>query len=146
MTASLTNVLPQVQRRIHASGAAPTSTSFSSSRTRGRDGNLSPPSPSTSLATSPSTPCPPSTMAWTILSANQDLNGIVFTDAPWILAGYDPPKGRRRHPACGPLKGPVQRFRAMGIDSFRLYARLQQFNAAADIRYAARRYRHPQHG
>lgn len=60
-------------------------------------------------------------------SANQDLNGIVFTDAPWILANYDPLKidaGSSLRPA----QGPVQRFRAMGIDSFRLYSRLQQFN------------------
>ena len=60
-------------------------------------------------------------------SANQDLNGIVFTDAPWILANYDPLKS---NPASRlrPAQGPVQRFRAMGIDSFRLYSRLQQFN------------------
>ena len=60
-------------------------------------------------------------------SANQDLNGIVFTDAPWILANYDPLKS---NPASRlrPAQGPVQRFRAMGIDSFRLYSRLQQFS------------------
>ena len=60
-------------------------------------------------------------------SANQDLNGIVFTDAPWILAGYDPLKTNAAS-SLRPAQGPVQRFRAMGIDSFRLYARLQQFN------------------
>jgi len=60
-------------------------------------------------------------------SVNQDLNGIVFTDAPWILTGYDPLKTNAAS-SLRPAQGPVQRFRAMGIDSFRLYARLQQFN------------------
>lgn len=60
-------------------------------------------------------------------SANQDLNGIVFTDAPWILANYDPLKANAAS-SLRPAQGPVQRFRAMGIDSFRLYSRLQQFN------------------
>lgn len=58
-------------------------------------------------------------------SANQDLNGIVFTDAPWILANYDPLKANAAS-SLRPAQGPVQRFRAMGIDSFRLYARLGQ--------------------
>ena len=56
-------------------------------------------------------------------SANQDLNGIVFTDAPWLLANYDPLKANAAS-NLRPAQGPVQRFRAMGIDSFRLYARL----------------------
>jgi outer membrane PBP1 activator LpoA protein len=60
-------------------------------------------------------------------SANQDLNGIVFTDAPWILANYDPLKSNAAS-SLRPASGPVQRFRAMGIDSFRLYSRLQQFD------------------
>ena len=60
-------------------------------------------------------------------SANQDLNGIVFTDAPWILANYDPLKSSAAS-SLRPAQGPVQRFRAMGIDSFRLYSRLQQFS------------------
>jgi len=60
-------------------------------------------------------------------SANQDLNGIVFTDAPWILANYDPLKANAAS-SLRPAQGPVQRFRAMGIDSFRLHSRLQQFN------------------
>ena len=58
-------------------------------------------------------------------SANQDLNGIVFTDAPWILANYDPLKSDAAS-SLRPAQGPVQRFRAMGIDSFRLYPRLGQ--------------------
>lgn len=65
-------------------------------------------------------------------SANQDLNGIVFTDAPWILANHDPLKANAAS-SLRPAQGPVQRFRAMGIDSFRLYSRLQQFNQE-DIR------------
>lgn len=60
-------------------------------------------------------------------SANQDLNGIVFTDAPWILSDYDPLKINAAS-SLRPAQGPVQRFRAMGIDSFRLYSRLQQFS------------------
>jgi outer membrane PBP1 activator LpoA protein len=60
-------------------------------------------------------------------SANQDLNGIVFTDAPWILANYDPLKSNTAS-SLRPAQGPVQRFRAMGIDGFRLYSRLQQFH------------------
>ncbi len=60
-------------------------------------------------------------------SANQDLNGIVFTDAPWILSNYDPLKPNAAS-SLRPAQGPVQRFRAMGIDSFRLYSRLQQFS------------------
>lgn len=60
-------------------------------------------------------------------NANQDLNGIIFTDAPWILANYDPLKSITAS-SLRPAQGPVQRFRAMGIDSFRLYSRLQQFD------------------
>jgi len=60
-------------------------------------------------------------------SANQDLNGIIFTDAPWILANYDPLKTNVTS-RLRPAQGPVQRFRAMGIDGFRLYSRLEQFN------------------
>lgn len=60
-------------------------------------------------------------------SANQDLNGIVFTDAPWILANYDPLKPSAAS-SLRPAQGPVQRFRAMGIDSFRLYPRLRQLS------------------
>lgn len=63
-------------------------------------------------------------------SANQDLNGIVFTDAPWILANYDPLKSNVAA-SLRPAQGPVQRFRAMGIDSFRLHARLEQLNSGA---------------
>jgi len=64
-------------------------------------------------------------------SANQDLNGIVFTDAPWVLASYDPLKADTSS-SLRPAPGAIQRLRAMGIDSFRLYPRLQQF-AEQDI-------------
>lgn len=64
-------------------------------------------------------------------SANQDLDGIMFTDAPWILGDFDPLK-KNNAASLRPAQGPVQRFRAMGIDSFRLYPRLQQF-AEQDI-------------
>ena len=58
-------------------------------------------------------------------SANRDLDGIVFTDAPWILNSTDPLKIDMSS-NLRPAQGAVQRFRAMGIDSFRLYPRLQQ--------------------
>ena len=57
---------------------------------------------------------------------NRDLNGIVFTDAPWVLS----PKGELHNSIEENLPkkpGPLKRLRAMGIDSFRLYARLKQF-------------------
>ena len=57
---------------------------------------------------------------------NRDLDGIVFTDAPWILS----PKSELHNSIEEnlPIKpGPLKRLRAMGIDSFRLYARLKQF-------------------
>lgn len=58
--------------------------------------------------------------------ANGDLNGIVFTDAPWLLAEPDQLK-RALTEYLRPAQGPLQRLRALGVDSFRLYARLQQF-------------------
>ena len=57
---------------------------------------------------------------------NRDLNGIVFADAPWILS----PKGELNNSIEENLRkkrGPLKRLRALGIDSFRLYARLNQF-------------------
>ncbi|MDA1371603.1 MAG: penicillin-binding protein activator [Proteobacteria bacterium] len=58
-------------------------------------------------------------------SENIDLEGIVFTDAPWVLNRSDELRieidaSLRR------AQGPLQRLRAMGIDSFRLYPRLEQ--------------------
>lgn len=54
---------------------------------------------------------------------NRDLDGIWFTDAPWLLDREDTLKAT----VDGNLRstlGPLQRLRALGIDSFRLYARL----------------------
>ncbi|MBS24105.1 MAG: hypothetical protein CMQ28_00505 [Gammaproteobacteria bacterium] len=56
---------------------------------------------------------------------NRDLDGIVFTDAPWILN----PGGELNDKINSNLRqaqGPLQRLRAMGIDSFMLYPRLFQ--------------------
>lgn len=58
-------------------------------------------------------------------SADQDLNGIVFTIEPWVVNSGDPLKIEITA-SLRPAQGPLQRLRAMGIDSFRLYARLQQ--------------------
>ena len=61
-------------------------------------------------------------------SANRDLDGIVFTDAPWLLNADDPLKviitANLRQ-----AQGPSQRLRAMGVDSFRLYPLLQQLES-----------------
>ncbi len=59
-------------------------------------------------------------------STNQDLNGIVFTTEPWVLNSSDPLKTEITS-NLRPVQGTLQRLRAMGIDSFRLYARLRQF-------------------
>lgn len=55
-------------------------------------------------------------------AADQDLNGIVFTIEPWVLDSRTEITSSLR-----PVQGTLLRLRAMGIDSFRLYARLQQF-------------------
>lgn len=59
--------------------------------------------------------------------ANRDLNGIIFSDAPWVLSESDPLKPAVRE-TWARASGPVQRLRAMGIDSFRLYLRLAQMH------------------
>jgi len=59
-------------------------------------------------------------------SANRDLDGIIFTDAPWLLDSAN----ASRNLVDANLRsaqGPLQRLRALGIDSFRLHARLTQF-------------------
>lgn len=59
--------------------------------------------------------------------ANLDLNGVTFVDAPWLLRDSelkDEVSGILR-----PAQGPLQRLRAMGIDSFLLSSRLQQFDS-----------------
>ena len=58
---------------------------------------------------------------------NRDLDGVIFADAPWIL-GPDTDLNRSIDEDLRPVTGPLRRLRAMGIDSFRLYPRLRQFN------------------
>lgn len=58
-------------------------------------------------------------------SADQDLNGIVFTIEPWVINSADPLKSEVAS-SLRPAQGLLQRLRGLGIDSFRLYARLQQ--------------------
>ena len=68
----------------------------------------------------------PSIFDGTIDSAeNRDLEGIWFTDAPWLLDSA-PPLRQRADAELRPVPGPMQRLRALGVDSFRLYPRLQQ--------------------
>lgn len=59
--------------------------------------------------------------------ANRDLNGIVFNDAPWVLSNQDPLKAIVND-TWAVASGPVQRLRAMGADSYRLYMRLEQMH------------------
>lgn len=61
-------------------------------------------------------------------TANQDLNGIVFNDAPWILENADSLK-RAANTTWAPASGPVQRLRAMGVDAYRLYLRMEHMRA-----------------
>jgi outer membrane PBP1 activator LpoA protein len=56
---------------------------------------------------------------------NRDLEGIWFTDAPWLLDSTSPLR-QRADAELRPVPGPLQRLRALGVDSFRLYPRLQQ--------------------
>ena len=59
-------------------------------------------------------------------SENNDLNGIVFADAPWMLQESGELK-LEMDTNLRQVQGQLQRLRAMGVDSFRLYPRLQQF-------------------
>lgn len=58
-------------------------------------------------------------------TGNRDLNGVAFLDAPWMLGNNDPLKGisNDNWPSSAAA---VQRLRAMGIDTYRLHARLAQ--------------------
>jgi outer membrane PBP1 activator LpoA protein len=58
-------------------------------------------------------------------NVNRDLNGINFIDAPWVLTNDDPLKLATAS-AFEPGAGPVERLRAMGIDTYRLHNRLAQ--------------------
>ena len=63
-------------------------------------------------------------------SANQDLNGIIFTDAPWLLDNENNERALTDS-NLRPAQGPLQRLRALGMDSYRLHARLSQFASGA---------------
>lgn len=61
---------------------------------------------------------------------DQDLNGITFTDLPWLLEDSeiksDVVKNHKR------ARGSYARLYAMGVDAFRLYPRLAQLSALPD--------------
>ena len=61
-------------------------------------------------------------------SGNSDLNGITFVDSPWMLRPSDI-QNRSLEDNLRQATGPIQRLRAMGVDSFRIYPRLQQFSS-----------------
>ena len=58
-------------------------------------------------------------------SENRDLDGIIFTVAPWVLDSSNPLKSEMSA-SLRQAQGALQRFRAMGVDCFRLYPRLGQ--------------------
>lgn len=62
---------------------------------------------------------------------NRDLDGIWFSDSPWMLQGADSLRANVDL-SLRQANGPAQRLRALGIDSFRLYPRLDQF-ATGDL-------------
>jgi outer membrane PBP1 activator LpoA protein len=66
-------------------------------------------------------------------AANQDLNGIIFNDAPWILEQSSPLK-TAADSTWASASGPVQRLRAMGVDAYRLHLRMLQMHAFPDTR------------
>ncbi len=66
-------------------------------------------------------------------AANQDLNGIIFNDAPWILEQSDPLKSAADS-TWASASGPVQRLRAMGVDAYRLHLRMPQMHAFPNTR------------
>ncbi|PCH62537.1 MAG: hypothetical protein COC19_02680 [SAR86 cluster bacterium] len=59
---------------------------------------------------------------------NRDLDGIIFTDAPWLLSHSSKitPLKAMISSNLRPAQSPLQRLRAMGADSFSLYPLLQQ--------------------
>lgn len=61
----------------------------------------------------------------TSTNVNRDLNGVVFIDAPWLLGGQDPLR-QIVADAFQSGAGPVERLRAMGVDSYRLHTRVAQ--------------------
>lgn len=61
-------------------------------------------------------------------AANRDLNNIIFNDAPWVLESSDPLKPSVVE-TWAAASGPIQRLRAMGVDAYRLFPRLDQIRA-----------------
>jgi outer membrane PBP1 activator LpoA protein len=57
-------------------------------------------------------------------AANRDLNTVVFNDAPWVLENIDPLKADVTA-TWAAATGPIQRLRAMGVDAYRLYLRME---------------------
>ena len=57
-------------------------------------------------------------------AANRDLNTVVFNDAPWVLENSDPLKASVTS-TWAAATGPIQRLRAMGVDAYRLYIRME---------------------
>lgn len=57
-------------------------------------------------------------------TANRDLNTVVFNDAPWVLENIDPLKADVTA-TWAAATGPIQRLRAMGVDAYRLYLRME---------------------
>jgi outer membrane PBP1 activator LpoA protein len=67
-------------------------------------------------------------------AANRDLDGVIFSDAPWILRGDDPLRLSLAS-AWSPASGAVERLRAMGVDSYRLIYRLSQLANFPEARF-----------
>jgi len=63
-------------------------------------------------------------------SANRDLDGIIFTDSPWVLNSTPDPLKETIVASLRQVQGPAQRLRAMGVDSFRLYPLLRQLQSS----------------
>ena len=62
-------------------------------------------------------------------TANRELEGIIFTDAPWVLGTMhkpDTPLKSSADAVLRPSAGSLQRLRAMGADGFRLHSRIGQ--------------------
>jgi outer membrane PBP1 activator LpoA protein len=65
---------------------------------------------------------------------NRDLNGIMFTDTPWVLEQQDPLR-QQVDASLRAAPGPLQRLRALGIDSFRIYPWLIQLASGKLINF-----------
>ena len=65
---------------------------------------------------------------------NRDLEGIWFADAPWLLE--DSNLKQKIDSQLRAAQGSSQRLRALGVDSFRLYPRLNQMTRRADVAIA----------